>query len=86
MKARRLPVADRVERDGESVVLVDRQVVRLSTLATALLELCRDWATAPELARGLLDRVGEPPDGVDPVVATESALATLRDQGLVELG
>jgi hypothetical protein len=85
VKARRLPVADRVERDGESVVLVDRQVVRLSELATALLELCAEWATPHELAGGLLDRVGEPPAGVDPVVAVESALRALHDEGLVEL-
>jgi hypothetical protein len=86
MRARRVDVQDEVVRDGESVVLLGRQVIRLSWLGTTLLELCDDWRGVDELAAGLTDRFGEPPDGSDPVVMTEAALHTLHEQGLVELG
>ena len=65
MRARRVDVQDEVVRDGESVVLLGRQVIRLSWIGTTLLELCDDWRDSSELARGLTDRYGEPPDGSD---------------------
>ncbi|MDU0312812.1 hypothetical protein RKE38_03870 [Phycicoccus sp. M110.8] len=86
MRARRLPVADRVDRDGESVVLVGREVVRLSALATALLDECWDWAEEERLVAVLVDRFGPPPDGGDPAVLVEEALATLSEHRLVERG
>lgn len=86
MRARRVPVHDEVVRDGESIVLIGRQVVRLSWIGTTLLELCDDWRHSTELARGLTDRYGEPPDGSDATAMTESALQALHQQGLVELG
>jgi hypothetical protein len=85
MRARYLPAADRVDRDGEAVLLVDREVVRISALATALLDACVEWTPAAELAATLLAEFGPTPEGVDPITATEAALVTLRDQGLVEL-
>ena len=85
MRARYLPAADRVDRDGEAVLLVDREVVRISALATALLDACVDWTPVSELAETLLTEFGPTPEGVDPLAATEAALVTLRDQGLVEL-
>lgn len=86
MRARRVPVHNEVVRDGESVVLIGRQVVRLSWIGTTLLELCDDWRHSAELAQGLTDRYGEPPDGSDATAMTESALKALHQQGLVELG
>lgn len=86
MRVRRVPVDDEVVRDGESVVLLGRQVIRLSAIATTLLELCDRWRDSDELTQELTDRFGEPPDGSDPAVMTESALHALADQGLVELG
>jgi hypothetical protein len=79
-------VDDELVRDGESVVLLGRQVVRLSALGTTLLELCPQWCDATELADGLVDRFGTPPGGVDPRLMTEAALAALHEQGLVEIG
>ena len=85
MRARRVPVQDEVVRDGESVVLLGRQVIRLSWIGTTLLELCDDWRHSTELARGLTDRYGEPPAGADATAMTEAALQALHQQGLVEL-
>jgi Coenzyme PQQ synthesis protein D (PqqD) len=85
VRARALPVLDRVERDGESVVLAGRQVVRLSALATALLDACRDWCVIEDLAGELVAQFGDPPWG-DARSVTAAALTELRDQGLVELG
>lgn len=85
MRARRVEVQDEVIRDGESVVLLGRQVIRLSALGTTLLELCDDWRNAEELAHGLTERHGEPPAGLDATAMTEAALQALHNQGLVDL-
>ncbi|GAB3433736.1 hypothetical protein GCM10027517_00990 [Phycicoccus ginsengisoli] len=86
MRARRLPVADRVDRDGESVVLVGREVVRLSALATTLLDSCSEWTEEERLVTVLVDRFGAPPEGGDAAVLVSEALATLTRHGLVERG
>lgn len=80
-----MEVQDEVIRDGESVVLLGRQVIRLSALGTTLLELCDNWRDAKELAHGLTERHGEPPAGFDATAMTEAALQALHDQGLVDL-
>lgn len=85
MRARRVEVHDEVVRDGESVVLLGRQVIRLSWIGTTLLELCHDWRGADELTLGLTERYGEPPDGSDGMAMTVAALHALQEQGLVEL-
>ena len=84
MKARALPVLDRVDRDGEAVVLLGRQVVRLSPLAAAVLDACEEWRGVEELAGQLVAQFGDPPSG-DARSMTTAALTELRDQGLVEL-
>lgn len=84
MRARALPVLDRVDRDGEAVVLVGRQVVRLSLLAAAVLDACGDWRALDDLAGELVAQFGDPPSG-DARSVTAAALTDLRDQGLVEL-
>ena len=86
MRARRLPVTDRIDRGGEAVGLVDRQVVRLSSLAVELMDRCADWTEEAVLTQAALARFGPPPEGVDPRQATLAALAALRDRGVVELG
>jgi hypothetical protein len=86
MRARRVPVQDEVIRDGESVVLLGRQVIRLSAIGTTLLELTGDWRGVEELTVELTDRFGQPPEGFDATAMTESALQALHEQGLVELG
>jgi hypothetical protein len=85
VRARYLPAVDRVDRDGEAVLLVGREVVRLSALATTLLDACSDWTPASELVEVLLASFGPTPEGVDPTAATEVALRTLAAQGLVEI-
>jgi hypothetical protein len=86
MRARRVPVRDEVVRDGESVVLLGRQVIRLSAIGTTLLELTGDWRDVDDLARALTDRFGHPPEGHSASAMTEAALQSLQEQGLVELG
>ena len=85
MRARRVPVQDEVIRDGESVVLLGRQVIRLSAIGTTLLELTEDWRDIGELTDGLTDRFGHPPTGHSATAMTEAALQALQGQGLVEL-
>ena len=73
-------------RDGESVVLVDREVIRLSALATHLLDSLPGWTEIDDLTATLLAAFGDPPEGVDPRAATEAAVSTLAGQRLVERG
>ncbi|MEO6412545.1 MAG: hypothetical protein ABIO48_08145 [Pedococcus sp.] len=67
------------------MLLVGREVVRLSALATTLLDSCPDWTPVSELVDVLVTAFGPTPEGVDPGAATEAALRTLASQGLVEL-
>ena len=67
------------------MLLVGREVVRLSPLATTLLDSCPDWTPVSELADVLLTPFGPTPEGVDPARGHRSALRTLAAQGLVEL-
>ena len=82
---------DRVDRCGESVVLVDRRVVRLSPLAVTLLDLLDlldahdGWVPDHELAGGLVARFGTPPEGHLPLESTRTALRDLQGEGLVDL-
>ena len=86
MKVRRLGVDDRVDRDGEAVVLVGDHVVRLSALATALLDAATDWVDEEVLAAVLVAGFGDPPDGVGAGELTRRAVDILAAQGLVERG
>lgn len=86
MRARALPVLDRVDRQGQAVVLVDRDVVRLSPLAVELVDRCAEWTEESDLTLAMVARFGPPPEGVDPTVATVAALRALHDRGLVDLG
>jgi hypothetical protein len=79
-------VGDRVDRQGEAVVLVDREVVRLSPLAVELVDRCAEWTDESDLAGAVVARFGPPPEGVDPTLATVEALRALHDRGVVELG
>lgn len=84
MRVRRLPVADRVDRDGACVVLVGSTVVRLSPVATLLLDRCADWTEVDTLEGHLVAELGDPPDGVDAQQAAESTVDALVAQGLLE--
>ena len=84
MTVRRLPVTDRVDRDGECVVLRGDTVVRLSALATLVFDGCEDWTGVDVLAEHLVAELGPPPDGVDPSQAVEAAVESLVALGLLE--
>lgn len=84
MRVRRLPLTDRVDRDGESVVLVGHTVVRLSGLATVLLDGCAGWTDLDVLTDLVVTELGPPPDGVDPRPAVASTADALVAQGLLE--
>ena len=85
MIARSRPVDDRVDRDGEAVVLIGDRAVRLSAVATAVVDACTDWTDVDDLATRLVSRFGPPP-GADAARATRAVLAELAEQGLVDLG
>jgi hypothetical protein len=84
VRVRRLPVTDRVDRAGESVVLVGHEVVRLSALATLLVDRCEGWTDVGVLAEHLVAEVGPPPDGEDARQLAESAIVALVAHGLLE--
>ena len=84
MRFRSTPVTDRLVVGDESVVLVDNVVIHLSPVPTAIYDQIGEWADLPEIAEALETRFGPPPDGATTLIATESALRDLEDQGLVE--
>lgn len=86
MRVRLLSVTDRVDRDGEAVVLVGHTVVRLSPLATRLLDLCAGWTDVGLLAEQLVAELGPPPDGAEAREVVESAAVALVALGLLERG
>ena len=85
MRARRLRPRDEVVIEGESVVLVDRQVLRISALGTSILAFCENWKDVDELTSALVEEFGSPPGGSDPLLTTVSSLEDLKEQGLVEV-
>jgi hypothetical protein len=86
MKVRRVPWLDEYVEGGESAVLVDDRVFVLSELATTLLAAIGSEAVeVSDVAAVLEERFGAPPDGVDLVDATETAVRELALQGLVEM-
>ncbi len=80
MRARRAAVHDVFRHGDESVVMAGANVVRLSRLATYLVDHLSDWRTREELAIALVDHFGSPTDGqaTDIVAATLAELATLE--------
>lgn len=86
MRVRGRPVADRVDRGGESIVLVGQTVVRLSALATLLVDRCAGWTGVDDLTEHVVAELGPPPDGEDPRRIVEDAVDSLAAQGLLERG
>lgn len=84
MRARRAELHD-VFRDGdEAVVMAGTNVVRLSRLATHLLEQMADWRTSDDLAAVLVERFGDPPNG-DVVAFIHTTLTALATLDIVEI-
>lgn len=79
MRARCAQLHDVFREGDESVVMAGTNVVRLSRLATYLLEQMAEWRTSDDLAATLVERFGDPPNGdADAFIHTTlTALATL---------
>jgi hypothetical protein len=84
MRVRAVPPTDRIDHEGEAVVLVGAQVVRLSALATTVLDLAATWLEEGDLAARLVATHGPPPAGADPQTATRAVLEQLVAHGLLE--
>jgi hypothetical protein len=84
VKVRRRPPADVLVRDGETAVLVDGTIVRLSELSSMLYAECSTEKTSTELSRSLEATFGAPPDG-SALEATERAITEMLAHGVLEL-
>lgn len=84
MRVRAVPPTDRADHEGEAVVLIGAQVVRLSALATTVLDLAIAWLDEGDLAARLVAAHGPPPGGMDPRSATRAVLEQLVAHGLLE--
>ena len=85
MRIRRTPYYDEyVDADGVAI-LVEGQVVVVSSLAGELLRgLSDSWTPVSEVARRLESIFGTPPDG-DTVGQTQMAARMLAGEGLLEI-
>ncbi len=84
MRARRAELRDVFHEGDESVVMAGANVVRLSRLATYLLEQMADWRSSDELAADLIQRFGDPPGG-NAISFIEATLAELEALEIVEI-
>jgi hypothetical protein len=82
MRVRRAGLIDVLTRDGETAVLVDGHILRLSALGAAVLELTEDWVDIEVLAGELGDRFGAPA-GRTPREATVDAIADMVRNGVL---
>lgn len=83
MKVRAIQAHDVLERDGDTVMLMDGRLMRLSPIGAAAWSLCRDWTSLEALARSLGDEFGVPADA-DLLQTTRDLVASLEAQGLLE--
>lgn len=81
-RVRTVPAHDELHRDGESLVLVDGQVQRVSLLGTMIRELADEGIGVEELAGVLEARFGAPADG-STLDLTRAAVRALVDAGLL---
>ena len=84
MKVRRRPATDVLVRDGETAVLVDGTVLRLSELSGKLYAACSTEKTSAELSQSLEAAFGAPPD-LPLLEATERVIQELLGHGVLEL-
>jgi hypothetical protein len=84
MRARQAVLRDVFRRDDEAVVMAGANVVRLSPLATYLVDVMPNWRTREELVRALVDRFGHPADR-DATEFVEATLIELADLEIVEV-
>lgn len=81
---RTVPAHDELHRDGESLVLLDGQVQRVSALGTVVRATAHEGLSVTELADVLTAEFGPPPDG-DTLGTTVQVVATLLSVGLLDV-
>lgn len=82
MRVQRVPADDMLVRDGETAVLVDGVVVRLSELSAVIYDLTEDLVDVRHLARELEARFGAP-EGLTSEEATGHAVTELLRHGVL---
>jgi len=82
MRVQRVPADDLLVRDGETAILLDGMVVRLSELSAAIYDLTGDMVEVGRLARELEARFGAP-EGSTSREATDHAVADLLRHGVL---
>lgn len=80
---RSVPAHDELHRDGESLVLIDGEVQRVSALGTLIRAQAVEPATVEGLAAVLEEEFGPPPEGTS-VEVTQQAVDVLVETGLLE--
>jgi len=85
MRVRTRPFADRLERDGEALVLLadGAGLVRLSAMGAAIVDLALNGIDLDTLAEALESRFGAPPEGSARELA-DRMVAELSEQGVLE--
>ncbi|MGO0575922.1 hypothetical protein [Ornithinimicrobium panacihumi] len=73
---------DELHHEGESLVLLDGEVKRISVLGTLLRELTHEPRTTEELVAGLVEAFGAPADGSAEEM-TRQAVDTMVEAGLL---
>ncbi len=82
MTIRALPVVDRLERDGRTLLLLENQVVELSPLALAAYDAVSGPVGLAALTATLVATFGAPPEG-DPSLAVRGVVDELVALSLV---
>jgi hypothetical protein len=83
VRVRAVVAHDELHRGGESLVLLDGQLHRVSALGTLLRERACGPVTLEELAATLEEAFGTPPEGTA-LTLTRQAVETLVAAGLLE--
>lgn len=72
--------ADRLDRDGEALLLYPDELLRLGPLAQALTRLAASPATLAELTAAVVEEFGEP-DSMDATELVRAAVSDLVARG-----
>lgn len=83
MTVHAVPVVDRLERDGRTLLLLERQVVELSPLGLAAYDAASEPLTVAELTEVLVGLFGSPPEG-DPSEGVQRLVDELVGLGLLQ--
>lgn len=83
MRVRRRQAMDVLTRGGETAVLIDGTVLRLSELSAVIYDLTKDPVEVGRLAGELESRFGAPDGSTSSRDATEDAVAELVRRGVL---